>query len=309
MLSRMEKPIPYDVVIVGGGPAGLSAALNLGRARKRVALFDAGPPRNAAATHINGFVTRDGTPPAEFRRIGREQLRTYPAVHVREAAVEAITREGELFVARVGEERIEARRVLLGVGMIDVMPDLPGFRELWGKSIFQCPFCHGWEIQDRPFGVLATSLMLVEFSLFLTGWSRDIVVFTGGAVDIPAELRARLASAGVVVEERPIRALRAREDGYLDAVELVGGEAVAREAIFTRTAQRQTALVSSLDLALDEQGYVRVDDHKATSVAGIYAAGDLTTMMQTALMAAAAGAMAAAMMSHGLTTEALTRAG
>ena len=305
----MEKPIPYDVVIVGGGPAGLTAALNLGRARKRVALFDAGSPRNAAATHINGFVTRDGTPPAEFRRIGREQLHKYPAVHVREAAVESITREGELFVARVGEERIEARRVLLGVGMVDVMPDLPGFRELWGKSIFQCPFCHGWEIQDRPFGVLATSLMLVEFSLFLTGWSRDIVVFTSGAVDIPAELRARLASAGVVVEERPIRALRARPDGYLEAVELVGGEAVAREVIFTRTAQRQTALVRSLDLALDEQGYVRVDEHKATSVAGIYAAGDLTTMMQTALMAAAAGAMAAAMMSHGLTTEALSRAG
>ena len=302
----MEKPIPYDVVIVGGGPAGLSAALNLGRARKRVALFDAGPPRNAAAAHIHGFVTRDGTPPAEFRRIGREQLREYPAVHVREAAVESITREGELFVARAGEARIEARRVLLCVGMIDLMPDLPGFRELWGKSIFQCPYCHAWEVQDRAFGVLATSLPLVEFALFLTAWTRDLVVFTSGALAIPAELRARLDGAGIRVEEGPIRALRAR-DGHLDAVELVGGEAVARDILFARPAQRQTALVSSLGLALDEQGYVRADDHKATSVAGIHAAGDLTTMMQNALFAAAAGAMAAVMMNHGLTLEAVAR--
>jgi thioredoxin reductase len=308
----MEKPIPYDVVIVGGGPAGLSAALIFGRARKRVALFDAGSPRNAAATHINGFVTRDGTPPAEFRRIGREQLRAYPAVEVRDAAIESITREGELFTVSVGDERIEARRVLLCVGMIDELPDLPGARELWGKSIFQCPYCHAWEIQDRAFGVLATSLMLVEFALFLTGWTRDLVVFTGGAFPVPEELRARLDDAGVRVEERPIRALRAR-DGHLDAVELVGGEAVARDVLFTRTAQRQTALVSglvsTLGLELDEQGYVRVSEQKATSVAGVHAAGDLTTMLQGALMAAAAGAQAAYMMNHGLTLEAVAREG
>jgi thioredoxin reductase len=154
--------------------------------------------------------------------------------------------------------------------------------------------------------------MLVEFALFLTGWSRDVVVFTGGAFSVPEELRARLDGAGIRVEERPIRALRAR-DGHLDAVELVGGEAVARDVLFTRTAQRQTALVSglvsTLGLALDEQGYVRADDQqKATSVAGVHAAGDLTTMMQGALVAAAAGAQAAYMMNHGLTLEAVARA-
>lgn len=299
-----------DVVIVGGGPAGLSAALNLGRARKRVALLDAGTPRNARAHGIHGFVTRDGTPPAEFRRIAREQLAKYPNVEIHDAWVESVSRDGEVFSVVAETRNLEARRLLLAVGMIDELPDTPGYRELWGRSIFQCPFCHGWELIEDPrggrtaLGVLATHPMMIEFAFMLSGWSRDLVVFLGEGIPITDEQRARLAAARITLEERPIHALEA-EGGELARVVLEGGERVRRQALFARPVQRQVALVSSLGLALDEMGFVKVDEHRKTSVAGISAAGDLTTMRQGAVIAAAEGAMAGIMLVHELTADGL----
>jgi thioredoxin reductase len=298
-----------DVVIVGGGPAGLSAALVLGRARKRVLLCDAGTPRNAAAESIHGFVTRDGTPPGEFRRIGREQLRPYGGIEVRDARVSAVQRLGSGFRVVLGEgSAVDTRRVLLATGMVDTLPELPGYRELWGKSIFQCPYCHGWEVQDRAFGLLATSEALLDFALVLTGWSRDIIAFTDRSFEISPEKRSRLQRAGVHCEERRVRRLRARaghEEGgeHLEAVELEDGTLMPREVLFSAPPQQQTGLVQQLGLALDELGFVRVDEHKETSVPGIHAAGDLTTRLQGALMAAAAGAHAAYMMNHAFNME------
>lgn len=298
----MDQQGTVDVVIVGGGPAGLSAALLLGRSRKNVIVYDAGPPRNAAADHVHNFLTRDGTPPAEMRRIGREQLAPYRSVEVRDARVDAIDRDERGFTVRAAGEVVKARRILLAVGMIDDLPDLPGVRELWGKSIFICPYCHAWENADRAFGYLAPSAAWLEFPSFLKNWTRDLTVFTGGAFPIPEEARAKLVRAGMRIEERPLAGLRA-EDGRLAAIALQGGAEVPCAALFMRPAQRQTPVVASLGLALDEQGFVKVDEQKRTSVPGVYAAGDLTTMMQGALFAAAAGAQAAAMLNHALTVE------
>lgn len=302
-LPRRDS-MPFDIAIVGGGPAGLSAALLLGRACKRVVLFDAGPPRNAAAAEIHGFVTRDGTPPAEFRRIGREQLQPYD-VEIRDARVEAIERAGASFHVRTAAGAVEARRVVLCTGMIDELPALPGYRELWGKSIFQCPYCHGWEIRGRAFGYIASAPEWLSWAPFLTGWSDDVVVFISGQFAIPAQVADDLARARIRIEERPVVSLRAR-DGQLAAVELAGGAEVAREFLFVRPPQRQTPLVASLGLALDAQGFVQVDQQGQTSVPGIYAAGDSTTMFQGALVAAAAGALAASMLNHALTMELAT---
>ncbi len=293
---------PFDVVIVGAGPAGLSAALALGRARRRVLLCDAGAPRNARAHEIHNFVTRDGTPPADFRRIAREQLAPYASVEVRDARVERIDGERDRFQVELSTGTVTGRRVLLGVGMIDELPALPGYRELWGHAVFQCPYCHGWEVRDGAFGYLCPSAAFLEWPLMLLNWTRDVTVFTDGAYEVPPEVRARLVAAGIAVEERPITSLALRDDrpDALAAVVLADGTRVARDVLFARPPQRQTDLVTSLGLALDDHGFVRLDDHRQTSRPGVYAAGDLATMMQGAVMAAAAGTMAAAMITHDL---------
>jgi thioredoxin reductase len=293
----------YDVIIVGGGPAGLSAALTLGRARKRVLLCDSGPPRNAAAVHVQGFLTRDGTPPAELRRIAREQLRPYASVEVRDVRVEEIGGERGAFTARLADGSVEARRVLLCTGMIDELPDLEGFRALWGKSIFQCPYCHGWEARDRGFGWLAPSVELLDFALMLRGWTSDVVALTDGRFPVPAEVRARLHGAGVRIEERRIIRLVASDD-RLERIELAEGEPLRRDVLFARPPQRQVPLVQSLGLELDAAGFVRVDDaHRETSRPGIHAAGDQQMGAQAAMTAAASGMLTAAMLNHALALE------
>lgn len=292
----------FDIVIVGGGPAGLSAALNLGRARKRVLLCDAGPRRNAAAVHIHGFVTRDGTPPVDFRRIGREQLEPYTNVEARDVGVEGIRGERGAFRVRLGTgEEAEARRILLCTGMIDELPEIEGFRELWGRSIFQCPYCHGWEVQDRRFGFLAPDAEALDFAIFLRGWSRDVVALTDGRYAVPDDARARLENAGVPVEERRILRLFGSEG--LEQVELVDGDPLRLDVLFARPSQRQVPVVEALGLDLDAGGYVKVDDRRQTSTPGIYAGGDLLTPAQSAILSAASGVQAAAQINHELTLE------
>jgi thioredoxin reductase len=296
----------YDAIIVGGGPGGLSAALALGRARKRVLLCDAGPRRNEAAIEVHNFVTRDGTPPAEFRRIAREQLAAYPNVEVREVRVATIAGTRGAFRVGLDSGSVDARRILLCTGVVDEMPPIEGFRELWGHAIFQCPYCHAWELQDRPWGYLAGAVdaqMLLHFALQARGWTSDLVVFTGGALDVPQETCAALRKAGIRLETAPVARLVA--SGHrLEAVALANGTTVPCEVLFAHPPQRQVGLVRSLALALDEHGYVLIDPlTRATSVPGIYAAGDLATRMQGAILAAAAGTHAATVLNAELTGE------
>jgi len=296
----------YDVVIAGGGPGGLSAALALGRARKRVLLCDSGPRRNAAAEHIHNFVTRDGTPPSEFRQLGREQLTRYSNVEIRDTPVESISGTRGAFQVNLTTRTVQARRVLLCTGMIDELLPIDGFRELWGNAIFQCPYCHGWEEQDRRWGYLARAAdaaHLLPFSIMLRGWTRDVVVFTNGPFDIPEETRLRLHTAGIQLETARISHLVARER-QLEAIELESGTRVPCDVLFTHPPQRQVDLIHAVGIALEDNGYVQVDAMtRETSVPGIYAAGDLTTRMQGALLAAAAGTHAATVINMELSMD------
>lgn len=298
----------YDVIIAGGGPAGLAASLVLGRARKRVLLCDSGPRRNAAARHVQGFVTRDGVPPGEFRRIAREQLQPYPSVEVRDVAIGAIRAEGPGFIVTLDDTSLSTRRVLLCTGMVDVLPDLPGLAEVWGTSVFQCPYCHGWEVQDLPFGYLATKPLAIDWVPLLRGWSDDVTLFTDGRFDVTDAQREHLRAAGVMLEARRVERLVLRDgpDGApseLAALRLTDGTEVPRRVLFYHPPQHQTSLVTGLGLSTDDNGFVVVDAMGQTSIPGIHAAGDLTTMMQSATMAAASGFRAAAAMNHELTVE------
>ena len=286
----------YDVIIAGGGPAGLAAALALGRARRRVLLCDAGPRRNAAAKLIYNFVTRDGTPPDEFRRLGREQLVAYPNVETRDALVGSLAGERGNFRADLGAYSVEARRVLLCTGMVDEMLEIDGFRELWGRAIFQCPYCHGWEAKDRRWGCLARPENLAHlptFATMLRAWTSEVTVFTNDAIELSETARNQLQLAGVRVEDGSIKRLLGEGD-RLEAVELVSGTRVACEALFAHPPQRQVELVRALGLALDQDGFLRLDPmRRESSVPGVYAAGDLTTRAQGAMLAAADGVRAA----------------
>lgn len=298
--------MPYDLVIAGGGPSGFSAALALGRARKRVLLCDSGPRRNARAERIQNFVTRDGTPPDEFRRIAREQLAAYPSVEVRDEPVVAIAGERGAFRVEVGSGAVDARRVLLCTGLIDELPELEGFRELWGRSIFQCPYCHGWEARDRPWGYLARPANLghlVPFALQMQGWTSEVVVFTNGSFELPVDARAQLERGGIAVHTAPVKRLIGGAHA-LEAIELESGARVRCEALFAHPPQRQVELVRALGVELDEEGFVRVDPMRGeTSMPGVFAAGDLTSRMQGAVIGAAAGMRAAAMINVELAME------
>lgn len=304
-----NSSMPYDVLIVGGGPAGLAAALALGRARKRVLVCDSGPRRNAAAERIHNFVTRDGTPPDDFRTIAREQLGAYASVEFRGARVEEIGGSKGAFRAVVDSEIVEARRVLLCVGMIDELLPIAGFSELWGSSIFQCPYCHGFEVQNRPWGYLAraaNSSHLHRFALQARGWTRDLVVFTQGEFEVPDETLSAFGAAKIRVETAPVIGLIGDDQGLV-AVELSNGSRVPCEILFCHPPQRQVDLVNALGLALDDNGFVQIDPMlRGTSVPGIYAAGDLTTGLQGAILAAASGTHAAAGLNMELTMELAT---
>ena len=296
----------YHVVIIGGGPAGLSAALALGRARKRVLVCDSGPRRNAPAAHMHNFVTRDGATPDEFRRVAREQLAHYPNVVVQDVRVDRITGTKGAFRVTAGTTTFEARRVLLCTGMIDEMLPLEGFRELWGRAIVQCPYCHGWEARDRPWGYLVRGSHAAHTLMFasqLRGWTQSVSVFTNGEAELPSDMHNQLVAAGLRIETQAIRRLVAR-DQRLEAIELADGTRVACELLFAHPRQHQVDLVRELAVELDDDGFVQVDPMtRQSSVAGLYAAGDLTTRMQAAIAAAGAGMQAAAMINLELTLE------
>ncbi len=296
----------YDVVIVGGGPAGLAAALTLGRARKRVLVCDAGPPRNATAIHVQNFVTRDGIPPAEFRRIGQQQLELYGSAEVRDVRVEDINGTRGAFQVRLTTGSVETRRVLLCTGMVDELPDIDGFRALWGTAVLICPYCHGWEVQDQRFGYLAASVEMLDFPLLLRGWTSEVVVLTHSNFTVPPEIRARLAGVGISLEERRIVRL-VSSGSRLERIEFSDGAPLQCDVLFVHPRQRQVDLVRSLELSLDAKGYVKVEEgQRETSIPGIYAAGDLVTPAQGALLAAASGTFAAGMLNFALTVELVT---
>ena len=298
----------YDVVIAGGGPAGLAAALTLGRSRKRVLLCDAGPRRNAAAVHMHNFVTRDGISPAEFRRIGRQQLEPYANVETREARIEDVRGTRGSFDVRLSTGSIKARRILLCTGMVDELPEIEGLGSLWGKSIFICPYCHAWEVQNRRFAYLATSQEKLDFALLLRGWTSDVIVLTHGRLTVPEDARARLKAGGVRVDDRPIARLVPSSDGLeMDRIEFTDGSSLERDVLFLHPPQHQIEIVTALGLALDAAGYVQLDPvTRETSVPGIYAAGDLLAPMQGALIAAASGTLTAGVLNHALTVELAT---
>ncbi|KJS60860.1 NAD(P)/FAD-dependent oxidoreductase [Streptomyces rubellomurinus] len=297
----------YDAVVVGAGAAGLNAALVLGRARRRVAVVDAGEPRNAPAAHMHGYLSRDGMPPAALLAVGREEVARY-GVDLLDGRVEHIEPvDGPGFVVHLaGGPVLRARRVVVATGLRDGLPELPGLAERWGLDVLHCPYCHGWEVRDRPLGVLGTGPGAVNQALLLRQWSADVVLLAHTLVLTAAD-RERLAARGVRVVEGRIRRLVA-DDGRLRGVELVTGQVVPREAVFVLPQLvPRDGLLLGLDCARGEDGWVATDRTGRTSQPGVRAVGNVADPRAQVVIAAGTGAAAAFALDHELAAEDVER--
>lgn len=282
----------YDVIVVGGGPAGLSAALVLGRCNRRVLLCDSGRYRNDRSRAMHGFLSRDGSSPAELRRIAREQLAPYP-VRLVEAEVTGAARTERGFRVQLrGHGQAEARKLLLATGLSDELPALPGLDELYGRSVFICPYCDAWELRGQPLGVHGGAGAALAMSLLT--WTEDVVLFTDGAGPLDPEHADRLAAADIRVIDTRVTGLVGR-GGSLERVELADGSSVRRRALFLKLSGQAQAspLARQLELPVSDADGVRTGDRECTSIAGLYVAGDASRDLLFAVVAAAEGATAA----------------
>ena len=296
----------YDVVIVGAGPAGLSAALMLGRCRRRVLVCDTGRPRNAASHAMHGYLTRDGISPAEFLALARRELEPYTTVELRHVAVVSAecTADSRFEIELASGERARARTLLLATGVVDNVPGLPGFRELYGRSVFHCPYCDGWEIRDQPIAIYGRGDRGAGLSLELTPWSRDLVLCTDG----PARADGRAPRPADPQRHHGARGARRRASKAPAAssthVVFETGERLPRRALFFTTGQTQRSDLSvKLGCEFNDKGTVCTGKYETTHLPGLYVAGDASRDVQWVIVAAAEGAEAAFAINTALVKE------
>ncbi|MBK3555451.1 NAD(P)/FAD-dependent oxidoreductase [Streptomyces sp. MBT56] len=307
----------YDVVIVGGGAAGLSGALALGRARRSVLVIDAGEPRNAPASHVHNYLGRESTPPGELLAIGRGEAAGYGAeiVEGRVASAERLPgdADGEQGFRVVTEDgrSVEARRLLVTTGLVDELPPVPGLAERWGREVLHCPYCHGHEVADRPIGVLATGPLAVHQALMWRQWSDDVTLFLHTGPEPTEEEYEQLAARGVAVVDGEVAGLEVADDRFT-GVTLASGRVVPREALVVQARfTARSAVLESLGLkpVAQEMGgvvigsYMPTDPTGATEVPGVWAAGNVTRLTEQVIGAAAAGLMAGGAVNGDLITE------
>lgn len=282
----------YDAIIVGGGPAGLSAALVLGRCRRSVLILDSHQHRNAVSHAMHGFLSRDGLPPQELLRIGREQLQPY-GVEIKYLVVADANKIAEHFELKSQAQVFRGRKLLLATGIMDNLPLLPGFNPLYGSSAFHCPYCDGWESRDKRIVAYARGKEMVEFALTLRPYTQDLVLCSDGPADIEPDQRERLARNQIPLREKPVARLDGTA-GQLTHIVFGDGEVLERDVLFFHLGQKQRSdLAARLGCAVSNEEGAQANDKCATNVPGLFIAGDATRDVQQVIVAAAEGAKAA----------------
>ncbi len=294
----------YDVVVIGGGAAGLSAALVLSRARRKVLVIDAGEPRNAPAGHMHGYLSRDGLPPAELLAAGRAEVKGYGGIIVA-GTVTNLVPDGRtgFWVLLAGGQRISARRLLVTTGLRDELPEIPGLRDRWARDVLHCPYCHGHEVRDRQLGVVGGTPGAVRYAQIVRQWTHDLVYFTPPDTLTVVERKQLLARA-IGVVEGTIEALVIDAQDRLRGVQMHDGSVVPRDALFVPPRfVPNNALLLDLGCTVDTDGWVGVDSTGRTSVSGVWAAGNIVDPRAQVITAAGAGSAAAIALNSDLVDE------
>ena len=305
----------YDVVVVGGGAAGLAGAIALARSRRSVLVVDAGDPRNAPASAVHNFLTRDGTPPAQIYAAGREELGRYGG-HVETGRVTALSLDGNRFAVQIADRAVTARRLLMATGLRDELPDVPGLADRWGIDVLHCPYCHGWEVRDQRIGILATGPGAVHQALLFRQLSPHVTVLQHSAKAFTGEQRDQFDALGIAIIEGTITHVDA-EDGGLTGVTLADGSHVGLDALIVapRMAARAELLaplgLAPVEVSLHGQvmgTQIEADPSGATSVPGLWVAGNLASIQAQVITSAASGLTAAAAINADLAAEDAERA-
>ncbi|MDJ0011515.1 NAD(P)/FAD-dependent oxidoreductase [Rhodococcus sp. IEGM 1241] len=301
----------FDVVIVGGGAAGLSAALVLARARRRVMIVDAGNPRNGVSEHLHGYLTRDGESPTQLLAAGRKEVLEYGGEMTTGTAIGIEqTEDGGFLVQTDATASLEARTVLVATGLRDELPNIAGLQDRWGVDVLHCPYCHGYEVRDTPIGVLGgdNRPFTIHQASLVRQWSDDVVFFPN-RIELTGTERDRLTVSGIRIVEGDVAGVSVA-DGRLDGVELASGQVVPRSVVFVgpRFVPRD-ALLTDLGCDADENGWVVTDPAGSTSTPGVWAAGNVSDSPAQLITAAAAGSKAAIALNHYLLEQDIVRAG
>jgi thioredoxin reductase len=294
----------YDVAIIGGGAAGLSAALVLSRARRRVLVIDAGAPRNAPATHMHGYLSRDGMPPAELLAAGRHEVRSYGG-NIIDGTVTDLVPDGTsgFWALLDGGQRTAARRLLVTTGLRDKLPDIPGLRDRWARDVLHCPYCHGHAVRDRPLGVLGGTPGAVRYAQIVRGWTHDLVYFTPPDILTVTE-RTQLLARAIGVVEGTIERLVIDDADELRGVQMRDDCVIPRDALFVPPRfVPNSALLVGLGADTDADGWVAVDTTGRTSVPGVWAAGNIVDPRAQVITAAGAASAAAIALNADLVEE------
>jgi thioredoxin reductase len=300
----MDIQQTFDVIIIGGSNAGLSAGMTLGRAMRQVLIIDSGNPCNKQTPHSHNFLTQDGRQPAEVLEIAKAQVLSYPTVQYVSGTVTAAGGSNHNFEVTTSDGRhFRATKLLFATGVRDIMPDIEGFATCWGISVIHCPYCHGYEFKGQPTGILMNGDLAVDFSRFIHNWTDQLTLFTDGKATFSAEGRQKITRRKIRIVEKEIKSLE-HENGYLKGIRFADGSRQPLDALYARPAfEQHSKLPGQLGCSLTEGGHIRVDDAKMTSVAGIYAAGDNATPMRSVAGAVAAGMVAGAMMNNAFIEE------
>lgn len=301
----MTDRTKFDAIIIGGSYAGLSAAMALGRSLREVLVIDSGKPCNRQTPYSHNFITHDGKPPADIAAEAKAQVLRYETVSfINDTAVSGSKEEDGFEIVTESGERFAGRKLLFATGLFDIMPDISGFAECWGISVVHCPYCHGYEIKNKPTGVLADGDMGFEFTKFIANWTNDLVLLTNGPSTLEDDQRQALQKKGIEIIEKEISGIE-HDGGHIRQLRFADGSERSIAAIYARVAFRQHCTIpEELGCEITEQGFLQIDDMHRTSVPGIYAAGDATTMFRSVSAAVAAGGRAVAMLNKELVDEA-----